>query len=245
MKPQVVFLICADAEWEATLESLAPPIKNPTPYGQWFPAGCSANLPVMPATVGSEIPSKSIPVIFFHTGWGKVAAAGGTQYAISRWKPSLLVNLGTCGGFSGYVERGEILLVDHTIIYDIYEQMGDPQAHIDHYTCLLDYTWLQENFPQPVRRTLLVSGDRDLFPHEVQHLAEKYGAVAGDWESGAMAYVAQRNKTRLLILRGVTDLVGAEGGDAYGDLEYFRTATRGIMSALLTHLYAWVRTALP
>jgi adenosylhomocysteine nucleosidase len=79
-------------------------------------------------------------------GWGKIAAACATQYAINRWKPSLLVNLGTCGGFEGSIQRGEILLVDRTIVYDILEQMGDSDALIDYYTSQIDTSWL--GFPK-------------------------------------------------------------------------------------------------
>ena len=39
--------------------------------------------------------------------------------------------------------------------------------------------------------------------------------MALDWESGAIAWVAARNQTRCLILRGVTDLVGEAGDEAY------------------------------
>jgi adenosylhomocysteine nucleosidase len=102
------------------------------------------------------------PYLFFQGGWGKIAAAAWTQYVIDRWRPKLLVNLGTCGGFEGRIERGEILLVEKTIVYDITEQMGDAQQAIDHYSTEIDLTWLGEPYPLAVQRSLLVSGDRDL-----------------------------------------------------------------------------------
>jgi adenosylhomocysteine nucleosidase len=51
-----------------------------------------------------------------------------------------------------------------------------------------------------VCRTLLVSGDRDLVPAEIPALRTKYAAVAGDWESGAIAHTCARNRQRVLIL---------------------------------------------
>ena len=63
-------------------------------------------------------------------------------------------------------------------------------------------------------------------------LVEKYEAVAADWESGAIAWVAKKNGTRLLILRGVTDLVGTDGGEAYGNLGLFHTRTKEVMKDL-------------
>jgi adenosylhomocysteine nucleosidase len=226
---RVVVLISANIEWQA-LRTLLPGVEiKASPYGEWF------TTTIQPET----------PLLFFHGGWGKIAAAGSTQYVIDRWKPELLVNVGTCGGFTGEVERGEILLVERTLVYDIVEQMGDFDEHIAHYTTEIDLGWLREPFPQVVRRSLLVSGDRDLLVEDVPMLKERYGAVAGDWESGAIAFVASRNRIRLLILRGVSDLVGPAGGEAYGNLQYFARATRDIFRRLLVTLPRWVDQALP
>jgi adenosylhomocysteine nucleosidase len=244
MKPSVVILICADAEWQATLDLIPGAHLQSTPFGSWFTALLSPGQPVIPHNPGVEIPPGAIPVVCMQTGWGKIAAAGATQYAIQRWKPSLLVNLGTCGGFEGSIQRGEILLVDRTIVYDILEQMGDFDAHIDYYTTQLDMDWLSLPYPQDVRRTLLVSGDRDLLVDDIPWLKQRFGAVAGDWESGAIAFIARKNGTRLLILRGVTDLVGAEGGEAYGNLNLFRQESYRIMQQLFKSVYDWVRPGL-
>lgn len=229
---QVVVLISADAEWQAVGDLFPDAIVQPSPYGAWFE--CLLSLP------GSRAPRL---VIFFHGGWGKIAAAGSTQYVIDHWQPDLLVNLGTCGGFAGHVEKGEVLLVERTVVYDIIEQMGDFDEHIAHYSTTIDLSWLQAPYPQPVRRTLLVSGDRDLLVEEVPQLAQRYGAVAGDWESGAIAWVAVRQGVRLLILRGVTDVVGSAGSAAYGDLDYFQRAAAEIMGRLIAALPAWLARA--
>jgi nucleoside phosphorylase len=49
----------------------------------------------------SQTSNRRADLAFLHGGWGKVAAAGSTQYAIDRWAPARLINLGTCGGFKG------------------------------------------------------------------------------------------------------------------------------------------------
>jgi adenosylhomocysteine nucleosidase len=197
-----------------------------SPYGAWF-----------------EKQLGGYQLIFMHGGFGKIAAAGSTQYAIDRWHPELLINLGTCGGFDGHIERDEIILVDKTIVYDIIEQMGDYDAVIKHYSTNIDLSWLNEPYPQTVRRTLLVSGDRDLLAEEVTNLNERFGAVAGDWESGAIAFVAKRNSTRLLILRGVSDLVSPTGGEAYGNLALFEAKTLNILKRLIEALPQWLQAA--
>jgi adenosylhomocysteine nucleosidase len=176
-----------------------------------------------------------------HGGWGKIAAAASAQYAIDRWQPDLLVNLGTCGGFAGLVEPGEVILAKRTVVYDILEQMGDPDEALAHFATDIDLTWLGGEDPVPVRRTPLVSADRDLVVEEIEHLADRFGAVAGDWESGAIAWVAARHGIPCLVLRGVTDLVGEEGGEAYaGNISHWHLATDQVMRSLVEQLPLWL-----
>lgn len=230
-----VVAISANAEWRvvrAFYTANSAPAIQASPFGEMFEIELGGRL-----------------VVFLHGGWGKIAAAASTQYALDRWNPGLLVNLGTCGGFAGLpngVQRGEILLVERTLVYDIIEQMGDPEGAIRHYTVDLDLSWLREPFPQPVRRSLLVSADRDIWLPDIPMLVKRYGAVAADWESGAIAWTAARNaalkgtKPRLLILRGVSDLVGETGGEAYGAIEVFHEGTRLVMEPLLQALPDWL-----
>ncbi|HLE15400.1 MAG TPA: hypothetical protein VI776_11670 [Anaerolineales bacterium] len=226
-QPRIVVLICADQEWRAVRARFSEASVEPTPFGECFQAALPGNLTRRQA-------------LFFHGGWGKIAAAAATQYAIDRWAPDLLINLGTCGGFEGEIERGAVVLAERTLVYDIFEQMGDAEAHIAHYTTAIDLSWLRQPYPHPVRRGLLVSADRDLLPGDIAMLKERYGAFAGDWESGAIAWVAARSHTPCLILRTVTDLVGVRGGEAYGSLDYFTEAAEGAMRRLIEYLPEWV-----
>jgi adenosylhomocysteine nucleosidase len=223
-----VVIISANIEWRA-IQILFPEAElQSSPLGEWF---------VRELEVGGQVE----PVLFFHGGWGKIAAAASAQYVIDRWSPGLLVNLGTCGGFEGEIAKGTIILVERTLVYDIIELMGDYDEHIAHYTTDLDLTWLGEDYPQPVQRALLVSADRDLLPEDIPRLKAQFGAAAGDWESGAIAWVAVRNGTPCLILRGITDLVGGSGGEAYnGHIHVFVEGTREVLKRLIEALPAWL-----
>ncbi len=239
---QVIVLISADAEWSAIKALFSGPDYQKSPYGEWFLTRIGDRIEPMQATPGlskarKPHPLDHIPIIFFHGGWGKIAAAASTQYVIDRWRPGLLINLGTCGGFERQVEQGTVILVNKTIVYDIIELMGDLDEHLTHYTTVLDIDWLNENeLPFSVRKTLLVSGDRDLVVDEIPDLSARYGAIAGDWESGAIAWVAARNQARLVILRGVSDVVGGGGSEAYGNLGFFASSTKKIMGKLIIAL---------
>ncbi len=226
-RTRIVILISAGAEWRAISKRFPDAGREVSPLGEWFKADLA---------VGGS----TEPVIFFHGGWGKISAAASTQYVIDRWSPSLLINLGTCGGFEGEVEAGTILLVERTIVYDIVEQMGDPAEAIAFYATDLDLSWLRDPLPTSARRALMVSADRDLIAAEIPHLKAEYGAIAGDWESGAIAWVAKRNETRCLILRGVTDLVSEQSGEAYGNFGLFAERTEVVMNRLIDTLLAWI-----
>jgi adenosylhomocysteine nucleosidase len=224
---RVVVLISANVEWKAVCGLFPEKVPVSSPLGEWF----IAELKVL---------KQPEPIVFHHGGWGKVSAAASTQYVIDHWEPELLVNLGTCGGFEGEVDLDTIMLVERTVIYDIYEQMTDPVAAIKHYSTDIDLSWLTEPLPMDVRRSLLVSADRDLHAGEISQLSRDYGAIAGDWESGAIAYVAARNAKRCLILREVSDLVSTEGGEVYGEFELYVERTEAIMQRLINALPAWV-----
>ena len=219
---KVVVLISAITEWVAVKATLAPGQMEKTPYGECF----NATL-------------KEKEFIFFHAGWGKTASAGAMQYAIDHFSPDLIVNLGTCGGFEGKVELDDVVLVERTFIYDILELMGDFGTVLDYYASDLDLSWLPGPYPYPVRCGTLASADSDLPPERIPQLKAQ-GAIAADWESAALAWVAQKNGVRLLILRAVSDLVSEDGGEAYDNIALFKERTKGIMLRLIEQLPDWV-----
>jgi adenosylhomocysteine nucleosidase len=219
---KVVALISAITEWAAVKDVLTPVNIQNTPYGESFLA-----------SVDSQ------EVTFFHAGWGKAASAGAMQFVIDHYAPDLTVNLGTCGGFEGVVELGEIILVERTFIYDIVELMGDFDSVLEYYASDLGLNWLPEPYPHPVRCGVLASADSDLLPEKIPQLKAQ-GAIVADWESASLAWVAQKNDARLLILRSVSDLVNEQGGEAYGNLQLFKERTKGIMRRLIEQLPDWI-----
>jgi nucleoside phosphorylase/predicted TIM-barrel fold metal-dependent hydrolase len=222
---RLLVLVSANAEWTPTKAVLAPQQVQRSPYGEFFTH-----------VVAGE------PVLFMHGGWGKIDAAASAEYAISRWRPKVVINLGTCGGIEGRIQRGDRLLVTRTVVYDIQEAMGDASEAIDAYSTDVDLTWLgNDEFPVRVRRAMLLSGDRDLVPAALPTLLQRFpDAVAADWESGAIARVAKRRGTRLIIVRAVSDLVGTRRADAMNNLPAFQDSAAAIMRRLLTDLRSLV-----
>ena len=227
LKKDTLAIISSDAEWRAFQKVTSPHRGCRTsPYGQWFTEKITS-------TAGSKK-----RVIFFQGGWGKIDAAASAQYAITRFKPEKVINLGTAGGFPGLVEKGDIVLVNKTVTYDIYEQMSDAEEAVAYYSADLQLPPIKSK--EGFRIAPMVSGDRDLFPGDIPALAEKYGAIAGDWESSAIAHVAAKNNIPCHILRGISDIVYPHGSEAYGNLDNFEESSRLILERLYQLLPALI-----
>ncbi len=230
--PEIVVLVSAGSEWRAVAGLHPDAPREHSPFGEWF-------VPAQPVA--------GFTTALFQGGWGKVSAAASAQHVIDRFAPGLIVNLGTCGGFAGEVERGDVLLAEATLVYDIVEQMTDPDEAIAERAATVDLSWLDGPdgrppavYPSAVRRVRLISADSDIVPAQVDLLRERYGAVGADWESGAVAWVAARNGVPCLILRAVSDLVGVAGGEVYDDYDEFERRSLEVMATLLGVLPAWL-----
>jgi len=219
---KISVIISANAEWEG-IKPIYPAIKmEHYVYGECF-----------------QTILNHLPIMFFHTGWGKTASAGALQYILTVYSPDLVINLGTCGGFKDVVNQGDLILVEKTFMYDIVELMETLDIS-DYYASDLDLSWLAGPDPHPVRRGIIASADSDLPPDKIPFLKSQ-GALAADWESAALAWVARKNNARLLILRAVSDIVSEEGGEAYDNIEIFNERAKEIMQQLVEQLPEWLK----
>ena len=223
----VAIILAALSEWETAKLLFSKTENDRSPFGEYFLT-----------TIEDR------RCVFFHGGWGKVAAAASTQFVVDHWQPKLLFNLGTCGGFEGHISVGEVVLADKTMIYDIHERMGDADEALKFYTTRIDLSFLRTPFPHDVRIGRLVSADEDIDPSMVSRLRQGFGAVAADWESAAIAWTARHNDTPVVILRAVSDLVSENGGELY-DGGGFNNRAREVMHPLLQALPGWICCAFP
>jgi adenosylhomocysteine nucleosidase len=214
-----VVLISANSEWRIVLEILQPSETESTPLGDWFNG-----------TVGTH------DLVFFHSGWGKTRSAASTQYVIDRWQPELVINLGTCGGLEGFSKLGETLLVTRTIMYDVFERMGDSQQAINYYSAELNTDWIGSTLPENTRRAPLVSADQDINFRNFRTLTEDFGVPAADWESAAIAWVLKTHGIEGLILRGVSDIISRTNSETDNNHALWRSRVDKILKILLMDL---------
>lgn len=224
---RIAVLVSATIEWLAVKDYFQPESLEKSPFGELF-------LTII----------KHHPVIFLHAGWGKTSAAATTQYAIDRLNPEMIINPGICGGFVGSMQRGQILMPDKIVMYDIIEQLGNPKGAVNLYTTEMDYSWLKRPYPLPVEGGVLATADRDVMPTEISSLMTDLQVKGFDREGVAVAWVASKvYKRRCLILRGVSDLVSEQSGEAYGHNSFFQKSTEKIMMGLCDSLPLWLTCA--
>jgi len=226
---RIAVTVSANGEWRPVKEALEPAGIERSPYGEFFTHSIAGE-----------------PILFVHGGWGKIDAAASAEYVIGRWRPRLLINLGTCGGVEGRMQRLERLIVNRTIVYDIHEAIGDSSEAIADYSTDIDLGWLGDQFPLRHRRAAMYSADRDLIASAVTDLIRRFPeVVAADWESASIARVAVRRQTRVLIVRAASDLVSEKRGEATGNLTLFQNNAATTMRLLLDDLRAIVPYVLP
>ena len=221
---RIPVLVSANGEWEAVKTILQPSIIAQSPLGEHF-----------------QIEIEGQPCLFFHSGWGKVATAASTQYVIDKYQPELIINIGTCGGFSGSCKAGEVLLVTETLIYDIVERMDDPVAALAHYSTRNEIEWITNALPDGTRKARIVSADQDIDYKAFDLLTKTHRADAADWETGAFAWVATRNEVPWLALRGVSDVVTPHGSETDNGVDLWRSRLDQLMRKILTDLPFYFR----
>jgi len=217
---KIVILVCSDFEWKVVRRRFKDEKLNKSPYGNWF--------------VHPDNHSAKKEVIWFKSGWGKIGSAGSTQYVIDKWKPELIINIGTCGGFYGKIDLYQLVLVKKTIIYDMFDFIGTVGKSVKYHTTNINLSYLKDKNILKLPKKVIVTGDQDLIPEKVPELYETYNAVIGDWESGSISWICKKNGIKLLIIRGVSDLVGSDGNPAYKEDEgVFRDGVKIVMPKLI------------
>jgi len=224
----VVIMVCSDFEWDYIIDHFKPEKLEKSIYGYWF--------------IDEKLSDGKRKVIWFHGGWGKIASSGSTQYAIDKWQPELIINIGTCGGFKGKINKDQVVLINETVVYDMIDLFGESDNSLEKFKTVIDLDWLMDEIIKNLPKALMVTADQDLAPERIAELYNKYGAIVGDWESGAIAWVAARNKQKLLIIRGVSDLVGIDGGEVYGkDDTIVREGVKSVMQNLIEIVEKFIR----
>ncbi len=138
---------------------------------------------------------------------GCEAATLATQLAITTYRPQLLVNAGTAGGFKAHgAEIGDIYLSHkHVVFHDRRIAIPGWDSMGQGYAPCIDTTALAAE--SGYKQGICTSGSSlDMTPYDYEQMAITGGEVK-DMEAAAIAWVAQLHSTPFLAIKAITDIV--------------------------------------
>lgn len=152
-------------------------------------------------------PLEGFNCFFYFSRRTKTRAAGACQYAISNWKPKIVINLGTCAAVKSDIRIGDLILADKTIQFDCYDRLSpNPTEVLELMSTQINYDWLKWNpYREDFHKGLIATADQDLTAENLVYLHE-IGALATDWESGAITKISELNLIPAMVLRAVVDV---------------------------------------
>jgi adenosylhomocysteine nucleosidase len=184
--------ICAELEWKWTkiIRKIKKSRLRPQPFGKY-----------VEHAIGKH------DAILYKSGATKTRAAAACQFAVDKWHPDAVINLGTCGGVAENIAKRTIVVAKKTFQYDVLEKFGKPSSRFRRgLKTDLDLSWV--DFGRDSRRLCIgtiASADQDL-DNEQREILHRKGVLAADWESASIATICRLNNIRCLILRGVSDI---------------------------------------
>jgi nucleoside phosphorylase len=168
---------------------------------------------------------------------GRIEAANAANDAINRWHPGKILLVGIAGGIgSANVQRGDILIADQIVDYELQKLSSSPSQPrwktlpVD--PQLLEAAkhvpdnWrdkLQLEPPTPVIPSKLIgamaTGDKIIADENIQTdlLAVWLKLIGIEMEAGGVASAAEQSARRpgFFMIRGVSDLANATKDDAW------------------------------
>jgi nucleoside phosphorylase len=102
--------------------------------------------------------------IFFQSGVAKTRAAAACQFAIGRWHPAAVVNVGTCGGVAEEIEKIEIIMANRSIPHDCIVRFGESREFPhEPMVTVIDTSWLNlSRVSREFFRGTIATADQDL-----------------------------------------------------------------------------------
>lgn len=188
----------------------------------------------------------TMELIFFKSGPGEIQAAAGIQYAINKFDPEFILNVGVCGGIDPSIRKGDLCIINdfvHTD-YDVScvadtlpgQYIGLSSEKIRLNENLSDYCeeYLKEK--NTVYRVSLASQDKVIDGDKMRtDFGNRWNCQICDMELAGYGLIALKNKVPLISLKIVSDSVGDEAAfDSEWEKE-FRDLTDTI-AGLASHL---------
>lgn len=161
-------------------------------------------------------------VVLLRSGIGKVNAAMSTTILLEKFKPEVVINTGSAGGFHPDLNVGDVVISTEVRHHDVdvtafgYEYGQVPQLpaafQADEKLVHLAVTAAKEINEIQVVKGLIATGDSFMNdPIRVESLREKFEDLqAVEMEAAAIAQVSHQFQTPFVIIRSLSDIAGKE-----------------------------------
>lgn len=166
------------------------------------------------------------------SGIGKVNASLTTQLLIDKYSPEFVLNFGTAGGVDSSVNSLEYYAVEKCcqFDFDLRDLDGVPLGYIQDYDTAF-FPACTVNFKVGYEKKVLATADRFTESKiDTQDIIE-IGCNLRDMEGGAIAQVCYTNNVPLLMIKGITDVVG-NGLTAEQFVANLKTVSQGFSSVV-------------
>lgn len=159
-------------------------------------------------------------VVVAQSGIGKVNAAYTTTMLVSHFEPKEIINIGSAGGTQVGQSVGDIVVATRLQYHDLdigANTKSDPRFIFDIDGSLVEgIETVLKDLNMPYHLGLIVSGDQFVtkesssFQNIQAHFSE---AIAVEMEATAVAAIAQKTETPIIVLRALSDVTHNEGND--------------------------------
>ena len=170
-------------------------------------------------------------VVLIITGIGKVSSALSTQLLIDNYNPEIIINFGSVGAVNSEIHVGEYVLVNKACQFDFDLREIDPVPL--GYNQDYDRAFFETYSPTslPYKKVTLGTSDKFTSKKEIIEEIIAMGVDIRDMEGSAIAQVCTSNNSKLIMLKGITDVYGL-GTDGEQFVKNLKKVSAGFKSEL-------------
>jgi nucleoside phosphorylase len=238
-RPKIALIMAMRAEAQPLIDALELDM-----VPNWFPAAGGSTPYRRNEQRESELGAE---ILLVHVGQcprfgvdniGTQPATLATYFAVSQFRPDLVLSVGTCGGFRRRgANVGDVYLADEAIIFhdrridlpgfDRYGLGNYKPARIQHHANGIG-----------AKLAIVSSGNSLDMPPSDHEVMERRGATVKDMEAAAVAWVCEQMSTPMSALKSVTDIVDGEHATSEEFLRNLAFASRRLCDTTLDLLRA-------
>src|SRR5699024_537321 len=187
-------------------------------------------------------------IILLQSGIGKVNAAMATTILLATYKPTVVINTGSAGGFADDLEIGDIVISDEVVQHDVDVTAFDYQSgqvpsmppRIRADECLIKKVKdVKDTLHLKSTIGLIATGDSFMSdPERLTEIRQRFpDMLAAEMEAVAIAQVCYQYEIPFVVIRALSDIAGKKSEISFDEFLYTaaRNASNFIVEFLKTY----------